>query len=52
MGREQLRETEVLVSVLEKTAEYYLNSNKDNVRVVSKPGSQRTTRLLTECFLN
>lgn len=51
VGREKPRDTEVLVSMLEKTAEYDLNLNKDNIRVVSKPGSQRTTHLLTECFL-
>lgn len=49
VGREQLRETEVLVSMLEKTAEYDLNLNKDNIRLVSKPGFQAF--LLTECFL-
>lgn len=46
--REQLREMEVLVSVLEKTAEYDLNSNKVNIREVFMPGSQRTSHLLTE----
>lgn len=50
VGREQLREMEVLVSVLENPEEYYLNSNKENIRVVSQPGSQRTTHLLVECF--
>lgn len=51
VGREQLREVEVLVSMLEKTEECDLNSNKDNIRVVSKPGSRRTMHLSTECFL-
>lgn len=39
------------MSVLEKTAECDLNSNKVNIKMVSRSGSQRTVHLITEYFL-